>query len=130
MEHFLREYVGKKPALPKQCVDPFQDTVSYLKPEMLNQLHKKTGVKATRVALKVDEAIMIPAGCLRQAQFVQNAVTVGVDFVSPERLWATIDWSREKQEYAFANPMSKTRRTDVFSAHDVAFYSSLAMAQV
>ncbi|KAG0342384.1 putative JmjC domain-containing histone demethylation protein 2C [Podila horticola] len=130
VEHFLREYVGKKPALPKQCVDLFQDTVSYLNPEMLNQLHKKTGVKATRVALKVDEAIMIPAGCLRQAQFVQNAVTVGVDFVSPERLWATIDWSREKQEYTFTNPMSKTRRTDVFSAHDVAFYSSLAMAQV
>ncbi|KAG0030877.1 putative JmjC domain-containing histone demethylation protein 2C [Podila clonocystis] len=129
VENFMRQSVGKKAAPPKRCVDPFQDIVPYLKPEVLSLLHKATGVKATRVALKVDEAIMIPAGCLRQAQFVQNAVTVEVDFVSPERLWATIDWCHEKQEYAFARPKSKTRRTDIFPAHDVAFYSSLAMAQ-
>ncbi|KAG0037608.1 putative JmjC domain-containing histone demethylation protein 2C [Podila clonocystis] len=129
VEYFMRQFVGKKAAPPKRCVDPFQDIVPYLKPEVLSLLHKATGVKATRVALKVDEAIMIPAGCLRQAQFVQNAVTVEVDFVSPERLWATIDWCHEKQEYAFSRPKSKTRRTDIFPAHDVAFYSSLAMAQ-
>ncbi|KAG0087168.1 hypothetical protein BGZ93_011118 [Podila epicladia] len=129
--HFLHDYIGKKkPTPPKICVDPFQDVAPYLKPEVLSMLHKATGVKATRVALKVGEAIMIPAGCLRQAQFVQNAVTVGVDFVSPERLWATIDWCYEKREYAFAHSIIRTRRTDIFPARDVAFYSSLAMAQV
>ncbi|KAF8996554.1 putative JmjC domain-containing histone demethylation protein 2C, partial [Haplosporangium bisporale] len=106
------------------------DIVPYLKSEVLSRLHKATGVKPIRVALNVGEAIMIPAGCLRQAQYVQNAVTVAVDFVSPERLWATIDWCHEKQQYAFAAPMSKTRRTDVFPAYDVAFYSSVAMAQI
>ncbi|KAF9335122.1 hypothetical protein BG006_000792 [Podila minutissima] len=127
---FLREYVGKKTSPPKLCVDPFQDVLPYLKPEVLSLLHTATGVKVTRVALKAGEAIMIPAGCLRQAQFVQNAVVVGVNFVSPERLWATIDWCYEKREYAFASPISKTRRTDISPARDVAFYSSLAMTQI
>ncbi|KAF9211262.1 hypothetical protein BGZ59_008317 [Podila verticillata] len=130
VERFLRKAQGKKAALPKRCVDPYQDIVPYLKSEVLSRLHKATGVKPIRVALNVGEAIMIPAGCLRQAQYVQNAVTVAVDFVSPERLWATIDWCHEKQQYAFAAPMSKTRRTDVFPAYDVAFYSSVAMAQI
>lgn len=130
VEEFLHKQPGKKAALPKRCVDPYQDVVPYLKPQVLSRLHKATGVKPIRVELKVGEAIMIPAGCLRQAQYVQNAVTVAVDFVSPERLWATIDWCREKQQYAFAAPMSKTRRTEVFPAYDVAFYSSMAMALV
>ncbi|KAF9309244.1 hypothetical protein BG003_009995 [Podila horticola] len=52
---------------------------------------EKEGVRPYRVKQAYGEAVMIPAGCLRQARFVYEATLAKVDFMSPERA----DWTLE-----------------------------------
>ncbi|KAG0371562.1 hypothetical protein BGX24_001491 [Mortierella sp. AD032] len=106
--------------------DPFTFDSHYMSPLLKEQLYHKTGVRAFEVQQKVGEAVMIPAGCLRQARYLQSSILVGLDFVSPERLAQTMDWSWSLRRFNLERKGGDLV-DDVLQANNIAFFSTIAM---
>ncbi|KAF9201950.1 hypothetical protein BGZ49_007862 [Haplosporangium sp. Z 27] len=105
--------------------DPFTFHSFYLSPQEQEKLYQENGVRPYQVMQNLGDAIMIPAGCVRQARYVHDAILVGLDFVSPERLGVTLDWHKE---WRLLNLRRRCRRlADVLMAKDILFYTTLAV---
>ncbi|KAF8952599.1 hypothetical protein BGZ46_003433 [Entomortierella lignicola] len=105
--------------------DPFTFHSFYLSPQEQEKLYQEKGVRPYQVMQNLGDAIMIPAGCVRQARYIHDAILVGLDFVSPERLGVTLDWHKE---WRLLNLRRRCRRlADVLMAKDILFYTTLAV---
>ncbi|KAF9419170.1 hypothetical protein BGZ94_009508 [Podila epigama] len=126
VELFLNERYGEKQPI-KESFDPFIERSPYLDKDALKALYKDTGVKPRRVSLKEHGTIMIPAGCLHQARCLTGMILVSVTFVSPERLWATLDWYRDLKPQMINYMSDKGGLSELGLAPKVAVMSALAM---
>ncbi|KAF8932582.1 hypothetical protein BGZ58_006918 [Dissophora ornata] len=126
--HLVKEFLKKfimAPIKANPNRDPWTCNKYYLSPEQQLQLYQETGVQSYQVLQRKGEAVMIPAGYLRQARYIHDSILVGVDFVSPERFSSTWRWHEEGR---ILNLKRKNRRQlDVLMAKDILFYSTLAM---
>ncbi|KAG0348148.1 hypothetical protein BG004_005895 [Podila humilis] len=110
--------------------DPFKDLMTYMSSDMMEELYKSTRVEPILVAVNEGEAIVIPAGCLYQAQYLRNAILAKVEHISPERLWATLRWNNEKHAQAARGVNGVLQQgAELFPAEEVAILSALALAQ-
>ncbi|KAF9431985.1 hypothetical protein BGZ76_011444 [Entomortierella beljakovae] len=128
--HFVEEYLEnqiapKKRSERSKLIDPFGSHETYLSPQDQKQLYRKTGARPYQVCQNLGDAIMIPAGCVRQARYIQDAILVGLDFVSPERFEVTLQWQKESRETSLKKNL--TGSLDVLMAKDILFYSTLAI---
>ncbi|KAG0319204.1 hypothetical protein BGZ99_005243 [Dissophora globulifera] len=99
-----------------------------LSAEQQQELYWLTGVRPFQVLQHYGDAVMIPAGSLRQARFVQDTILVAVGFVSPERLPSTIRRSEELRRLSSQKHFTdKRQQQDSMMDKDVLFYSTLAM---
>ncbi|KAF9180983.1 hypothetical protein BGZ51_005770 [Haplosporangium sp. Z 767] len=118
-QHFVQN------KMPKKITDPFTYHTLYLSPALQQNLYNQTGVRPYRVEQSLGEAIVIPAGCLRQARYIHGSILVGVDFVSPERFTETVRWSKELREFNLRK--YRKRLPDTLMTQNVLLYSTLAM---
>ncbi|KAG0366360.1 hypothetical protein BGZ54_005447 [Gamsiella multidivaricata] len=125
--HLVREFLHRTYASRLGCNlwDGFSDQRFHMTPSQQRQLFEEKGVRAYRVIQRYGDAVMIPAGCPRQAHYIQDSILVGLDFVSPERISHTLHRSEELRGF---NLEKKAKRVpDVLMAKDILFYSTLAM---
>ncbi|KAF9332939.1 hypothetical protein BG006_004191 [Podila minutissima] len=143
---------------------PFTFGSTYLNDQQLHQLYEQTtperngqreegeneegeeneekeGVRPYRVEQAYGEVVMIPAGCLRQARFVYEAMLVKVDFISPERASWTLKTTALMRRCSLARhaaaAQKSTRRSvkcfdsvpDTLQTRSVLLYSALAAAK-
>ncbi|KAG0047004.1 hypothetical protein BGZ83_007861 [Gryganskiella cystojenkinii] len=106
--------------------DPFTNSRHYLGTSRLSQLEKKFKVRPYRVYQRAGEAVMIPAGSARQARYVADTILTGLDFVSPETMSSTLEWSTEKRDYLLLQAKGRVMWMDVIQASCLLFYSTLA----
>ncbi|KAG0038813.1 hypothetical protein BGZ82_010792 [Podila clonocystis] len=135
--------------------DPFTFGNTYLDDLQLQQLYEQTtheranqgeggekeGVRPYRVKQAYGEAVMIPAGCLRQARFVYEVTLAKVDFMSPERAGWTLETTALMRRCSLARQAAvaqqSTRRNvkflksvpDTLQSRNVLLYSALAAAK-
>ncbi|KAG0299118.1 hypothetical protein BGZ98_010317 [Dissophora globulifera] len=99
-----------------------------LSAEQQQELYWLTGVRPFQVLQHYGDAVMIPAGSLRQARFVQDTILVAVGFMSPERLPSTIRRSEELRRLSSQKHFTdKRQQQDSMMDKDILFYSTLAM---
>ncbi|KAF8930575.1 hypothetical protein BGZ47_000487 [Haplosporangium gracile] len=131
IEAFLRTVMAEnknnnnKKKKQQEETDPFTYDSQYLSPRLKDRLYHETGVRATEVHQKDGEAVMIPAGCVRQARYLQKSIVVGLDFVSPERFAQTMEWSRALRRFNLERKGEGL--DDVLQANKLAFFSTVAM---
>lgn len=122
VEAFLRKVMAERSS---EETDPFTYDSQYLSPRLKSRLYHATGIRATEVHQKMGEAVMIPAGCVRQARYLQGSIVVGLDFVSPERFAQTMDWSRTMRRFNLERRGEGL--DDVLQANALAFFGTIAM---
>ncbi|KAF9110850.1 hypothetical protein BGX27_005814 [Mortierella sp. AM989] len=119
--HLLKEYLKYR----TRGADPFDGRQCYLTASEQQDLFEQIGVRPFHVVQNLGDAIVIPAGCVWQAYYIQNSILAGVEFVSPERISTTIARQKEARELSL---VKKFRRPlDIVMAKDILFYSALAM---
>ncbi|KAF9352372.1 hypothetical protein BGX26_009817 [Mortierella sp. AD094] len=94
-------------------------------PKDQEELYRKSGARPYQVRQNLGDAIMIPAGCVRQARYIHDAILVGLDFVSPERFGVTLQWQKELRTLNLKRRSKKS--PDVLMAKDILFYCTLAV---
>ncbi|KAF9169832.1 hypothetical protein BGX21_009421 [Mortierella sp. AD011] len=124
--HLVQSYIEQEMSKEKKrkITDPFTFRTHYLSPSDQEELYRKTGARPYRVLQNLGDAIMIPAGCVRQARYIHDAILVGLDFVSPERFGVTLQWQKELRAMNLRRRIKKS--PDVLMAKDILFYSTLA----
>jgi len=105
--------------------DPFTSEQFFFNSRSLRQLEARHNVRPFRVYQRAGEAVMIPAGSVRQARYVVDTILTGLDFVSPETMASTLDWYAESREYSLLP--GKIRQPDPIQALSVLFYATLAL---
>ncbi|KAF9997983.1 hypothetical protein BGZ79_008324 [Entomortierella chlamydospora] len=125
--HLVQSYIEQEMSKEKKrkITDPFTFRTHYLSPSDQEELYRKTGARPYRVLQNLGDAIMIPAGCVRQARYIHDAILVGLDFVSPERFGVTLQWQKELRAMNLKRRIKKS--PDVLMAKDILFYSTLAV---
>ncbi|KAF9102030.1 hypothetical protein BGX27_011223 [Mortierella sp. AM989] len=125
--HLVQEYIEQNVMSKKKSAritDAFTFHTFYLSPSDQSSLFQKTGVRPYQVMQNLGDAIMIPAGCARQARYIHDSILVGLDFVSPERLGVTLQWHKELRKLNLRRKSKKM--PDVLMTKNILFYSTLA----
>ena len=134
LAEFMNSYVlpmDKKSASSSSSTtikDPFTRDQWYLNTKQLQDLEKKFKIRPCRVYQRDGEAVMIPSGSVRQARYLTDTILTGVDFVSPETMNSTMEWSKQAREYNLQRQAKKL--TDVLQADSILYFSTMAFCKV
>lgn len=102
-------YYGEDPLLEKRV---------YLTDDLLESLHKSTGIVPIQIHQNAYEAVYIPAGSLFQMKCFKNCMHISFDFLSAEHVTESVRVG--KQVRAISIP-SKTRRDMSFQVKSLAW---------
>ncbi|XP_078421997.1 putative JmjC domain-containing histone demethylation protein 2C isoform X2 [Cetorhinus maximus] len=64
--------------------DPIRDQTCYLNKKLRRKLYEECGIRSWSIFQFLGDAVLIPAGALRQMQSIYSCIQVSEDFVSPE----------------------------------------------
>ncbi|GJJ71918.1 hypothetical protein EMPS_04275 [Entomortierella parvispora] len=122
LAHFIATVL--KPYDNADDQDPFSCEQFFFNMRSLRQLDTRHNVRPYRVYQRAGEAVMIPAGSVRQARYVVDTILTGLDFVSPETMPSTLEWYTESRKYSLLP--GKIPQPDPIQAFSILLYTTLA----
>ncbi|XP_072414044.1 probable JmjC domain-containing histone demethylation protein 2C isoform X2 [Chiloscyllium punctatum] len=75
--------------------DPIRDQTCYLNKKLRRRLYEESGIRSWSIFQFLGDAVLIPAGALRQMQSIHSCIQVSEDFVSPEHSMQSFHLSQE-----------------------------------